>query len=120
MCLSARMKHRDSFNSRPHKEVDHFPCFSEYNSLFFQFTTSQGGRPKRSYFYANVEGFQFTTSQGGRLFDTVMDFFEKTFQFTTSQGGRPLKPAAEANSAVFQFTTSQGGRQLPDTMRKST
>ena len=55
-----------SFNSRPHKEVDDNPGFINSFTIAFQFTTSQGGR--RAVLPTRVLGdhFQFTTSQGGR------------------------------------------------------
>ena len=36
---------RKPFNSRPHKEVDNFLCSKIVIDMVFQFTTSQGGRP---------------------------------------------------------------------------
>ena len=102
-------------------------------SLFFQFTTSQGGRlsPANAAFRSFV--FQFTTSQGGRpaafavsppspctfnsrphkevdtfLICSFLSFY--IFQFTTSQGGRRLSAVKPIADELFQFTTSQGGR----------
>ena len=37
---------RSSFNSRPHKEVDIIPKAYSAQKTTFQFTTSQGGRPR--------------------------------------------------------------------------
>ena len=101
--------------------------------LFFQFTTSQGGRRSAPHLLPISFVFQFTTSQGGRpcvlsasvlpLDLSIHDLTRRSttkaatraasyvFQFTTSQGGR-LCPAATCWIVeVFQFTTSQGGRQ---------
>ena len=38
-----------SFNSRPHKEVDPYQPPTAESALDFQFTTSQGGRPKHGH-----------------------------------------------------------------------
>ena len=58
-----------------------------------------------------VDGFfQFTTSQGGRPESAFNRAFASSFQFTTSQGGRQLAPIRVGSLDVFQFTTSQGGR----------
>ena len=56
----------DSFNSRPHKEVDWQEAAPDTSGDIFQFTTSQGGRLRRSCILAFRTVFQFTTSQGGR------------------------------------------------------
>ena len=54
-----------SFNSRPHKEVDTYHTLLTL-CLYFQFTTSQGGRQKADVEFLVRNAFQFTTSQGGR------------------------------------------------------
>ena len=79
---------RRSFNSRPHKEVDEMPWFCIVISISFQLTTSQGGRPNTypSDFIAVI--FQLTTSQGGRREGGVQPGSDFSFQLTTSQGGR--------------------------------
>ena len=60
------MKKHMSFNSRPHKEVDSGCPKRQRAFIFFQLTTSQGGRPAFSS-SSIVDGlFQLTTSQGGR------------------------------------------------------
>ncbi len=122
-----------SFNSRPHKEVDRKRQHFLARRLSFQFTTSQGGRPKTMVYGDIFHDFQFTTSQGGRLYWSTsfksvflpfnsrphkeVDIFPKKilivcifFQFTTSQGGRRLQGNETRESHIFQFTTSQGGR----------
>ena len=100
---------------------------------FFQFTTSQGGRPKKCDRKIRKCTFQFTTSQGGRQQSENPGAVSFSFQFTTSQGGRPQPPGIrgeretfnsrphkevdideeilDAYKVFFQFTTSQGGRQ---------
>ena len=42
------------------------PCSAPDTSIFFQFTTSQGGRLHWRSLHSCVKIFQFTTSQGGR------------------------------------------------------
>ena len=124
----------DSFNSRPHKEVDFCPypfwikeetfqfttsqggrqesIRSEFRRWIFQFTTSQGGRRTVIFAVRPVSSFQFTTSQGGRREDVARAVRGKDFQFTTSQGGRHPAYNPEGIQYAFQFTTSQGGRRV--------
>ena len=81
------------------------------NPVFFQFTTSQGGRPfsMSTLFFASI--FQFTTSQGGRRAMWSITNPTMSFQFTTSQGGRRVSGSISWLQYLnFQFTTSQGGR----------
>ena len=46
-----------SFNSRPHKEVDGGDTSDPQQLLFFQFTTSQGGRPVTGICYLTMQSF---------------------------------------------------------------
>ena len=79
---------------------------------YFQFTTSQGGRPCFQALCHLFSIFQFTTSQGGRLMVASASGFFRSFQFTTSQGGRPPQFCQLMGLYPFQFTTSQGGRHV--------
>ena len=84
----------------------------EIYDRFFQFTTSQGGRPYTGGMKLGRGVFQFTTSQGGRPLAANPDAQDSLFQFTTSQGGRPGLTELLQADVGFQFTTSQGGRLL--------
>ena len=78
-----------SFNSRPHKEVDHLPLYNRRHSGTFQFTTSQGGRPR-----SVLVGVTLQTPFNSRPHKEVdnhqalCQLCFSVFQFTTSQGGR--------------------------------
>ena len=100
----------DTFNSRPHKEVDCRRVNTSGCSFIFQFTTSQGGRHGRkvgdsigqtlsihdltrrstaflSPFYKNMHlSIHDLTRRSTKT--TWLPFVTSTFQFTTSQGGR--------------------------------
>ena len=80
--------------------------------IFFQFTTSQGGRPSFQIATGQPTIFQFTTSQGGRhvtLFNssiyTTLSIHDLTRRSTIQRHGETPLPD------TFQFTTSQGGRR---------
>ena len=63
---------QESFNSRPHKEVDRHLLEDSLQPLTFQFTTSQGGRLKVGAGSGFIWNFQFTTSQGGRRHSQIL------------------------------------------------
>ena len=123
------------FNSRPHKEVDinisadiavmplsihdltrRSTVISRYyvmSVVFFQFTTSQGGRPLVPREVLGVGAFQFTTSQGGRRHTVSTDNQERTA--FNSRPHKEVDAVAQVQyiaPLTFQFTTSQGGRPL--------
>ena len=77
-----------SFNSRPHTEVDRVYLSLETRIVFFQLTTSHGGRRNRYGLVTVFVTFQLTTSHGGRR--TIMRAVRllSVFQLTTSHGGR--------------------------------
>ena len=98
------------FNSRPHKEVDLDFAVDCNSGWWFQFTTSQGGRPIR---WPEMNWKKHFNSRPHKEVDSrkANEWFGKeTFQFTTSQGGRLGISSISSITISFQFTTSQGGR----------
>ena len=81
-------KKQDSFNSRPHKEVDAQIAANATIAAAFQFTTSQGGRRPTE------DGSDNKTSL------SIHDLTRRSTDFFFSS----------RCSIIFQFTTSQGGR----------
>ena len=77
-----------SFNSRPHKEVDHARVVAPPG-------------------YLHLSIHDLTRRSTNYSYQAVALLI---FQFTTSQGGRRLFRNSFASSLIFQFTTSQGGR----------
>ena len=123
----------DTFNSRPHKEVDAFFELGGTYEQNFQLTTSQGGRllyhafcvrlfPFNSRPHKEVDpdlrhiGYYFSypfNSRPHKEVDYPCVFSSSSpgfFQLTTSQGGRLKCPACGRTMVAFQLTTSQGGR----------
>ena len=89
-----------SFNSRPHKEVDTLAWRNPLARYLSTHDLTRRSTPSRNavcpYLY-----FQLTTSQGGRLFRTESTDLHLIFQLTTSQGGRllPAVTVAEVEDA---------------------
>ena len=106
------MSSRQSFNSRPHKEVDNHCIDSDAGIWSFNSRPHKEVDIKRYRRKRSLDAFQLTTSQGGRLFLQIhpenilcpfnsrphkeVDMIRSTcircitaFQLTTSQGGRP-------------------------------
>ena len=100
----------ESFNSRPHKEVDALQIDNNVTEGIFQFTTSQGGR----------RILRSTTPQGRLSFNsrphkevdgvnrTRGNYLNLSIHDLTRRSTEKLDNATE--SVDFQFTTSQGGR----------
>ena len=92
---------RFPFNSRPHKEVDCGVMLYAYKSVSFN------SRPHKEVDHyhesgdADSKNFQFTTSQGGRRLIDSIHRMCKSFQFTTSQGGRPARPVPHGSFCSF-------------------
>ena len=100
-----------SFNSRPHKEVDDNSEDVEEDEPLSIHDLTRRSTTLTSSPLDKYLAFQFTTSQGGRPRTQTFFLFHNPFQFTTSQGGRRCDHNTLRSSSVFQFTTSQGGRQ---------
>ena len=104
-----------SFNSRPHKEVDDvFPVFLDCLNL------STHDLTRRSTFtsiriYGILRNFQLTTSQGGRPSMSFVLPSVSIFQLTTSQGGRPARVYRITNYVYLSThdLTRRSTRQLP-------
>ena len=112
----------NSFNSRPHKEVDADGVIQTLPVLSFQFTTSQGGRLYGSTALDDIwqlsihdltrRSTQSVLIRADWSFLSIHDLTrrstdktpvrvpELSFQFTTSQGGRP----GERLQPIFELT----------------
>ena len=125
----------NSFNSRPHKEVDIIPVLVLHGIQVFQLTTSQGGRlsvlschspgihlsthdlTRRStrvchFMYFRIRTFNSRPHKEVDHTSTLMSLERAIFQLTTSQGGRHFSEGRTRLFATFQLTTSQGGRLM--------
>ena len=101
----------ETFNSRPHMEVDGAKGSGAGRAKAFQLTTSHGGRlipilvraqnvPFNSRPHMEVDNCAISSSE-----------ISRTFQLTTSHGGRLSGLHSLAALRAFQLTTSHGGRQ---------
>ena len=132
---SANSPAEDPFNSRPHKEVDGYLKFNAPRAIFFQLTTSQGGRQHTSFVMSILiclsthdltrrstqssadppdqkSSFNSRPHKEVDIRKTLRTEAGKFFQLTTSQGGRLQGCNGPVTEAIFQLTTSQGGRHL--------
>ena len=98
-----------SFNSRPHKEVDDNSEDVEEDEPLSIHDLTRRSTTLTSSPLDKYLASQFTTSQGGRPRTQTFFLFHNPFQFTTSQGGRRCDHNTLRSSSVFQFTNSQGG-----------
>ena len=80
--------------------------------VFFQFTTSQGGRRQTSSSSCVLRSFNSRPHKEVDILSVSYFLLSIIFQFTTSQGGRLFFSSMSPTSPTFQFTTSQGGRRL--------
>ena len=84
-----------------------------YN-CFFQFTTSQGGRPDDPTKLGILDVLSIhDLTRRSTVSPANAAFRSFVFQFTTSQGGRHSAGHLSHIQLIFQFTTSQGGRRNP-------
>ena len=89
----------ESFNSRPHAEVDFLAICMYPLYQIFQLTTSRRGRPQKIHRNAIISIFQLTTSRRGRRNLLIPCCTSLSFQLTTSRRGRPPPGATSSQTA---------------------
>ncbi len=91
-----------SFNSRPHAEVDQATGRCSVDGSLSIHDLTQRSTLIQFFVYALLD-FQFTTSRRGRHVAVPGDAFDAIFQFTTSRRGRPFDHLPDHNNTCLSI-----------------